>query len=97
MISARKIPLLEAQVEFKRVAEQGTIHVIGKLNGVGQHVPIPETYWMSATLNPFSLNNRDISETMPSVPNPNGIPVYMNVKILRSDVERLWPRLAKGK
>jgi hypothetical protein len=92
MINVGKMPLLGAQTEFKRVAEHGFIHAIGRLEGRGQHVPIPEPYWLSATLNPFSLENRDISETMPAVRNPDGIPSYKNVKILRSEVERLWPR-----
>ncbi len=88
---ARKIALLEAPVEFKRIAEQGGIYSVGRLNGVGLHVAIPETYWVSATLSSFSLDNRGISETTPAVPNPDGIPVYKAVKILRADVERLWP------
>ena len=94
-INVRKVPLLEVQVEFKRIAEQGCIRAIGRLDGVGQHVPIPETYWMSATLNPFSLDNRDIGETTPAVPNPDGIPVYKNVRIFQTDVERVWPRLLR--
>ncbi len=85
-------PLLEAQVEFKRVEEQGAIHSVGRLNGVGQYIPIPETYWMSATLNPFSFANPEISETMPDVFNPDGIPTYKRVRILKADVERIWPR-----
>lgn len=91
-INVRKIPLLEAQAEFKRIAEQGHIHAIGRLDGGGQQVQIPETYWMSATLNHFSLENPEISETTPAVANPDGIPNYKNVKILQSDVERIWPR-----
>jgi hypothetical protein len=93
--NVRKMPLLEAPVEFKRIAEQGGIHAIGRLDGVGQHVQIPETYWMAATLSPFSLDNQEFSETLPAVPNPNGIPVYKNVRILQSDVERVWPRLLR--
>ncbi|MGO9768185.1 MAG: hypothetical protein ACLPSW_01260 [Roseiarcus sp.] len=88
----RKMVLLEAPSEFKRIAEHGRIHAVGRLNGSGQHVPIQDTYWMSATLSQFSLNNREISETIPTVPNPDGIPVYKNVMILREDVERTWPR-----
>ena len=91
-INVGKIPLLEAQAEFKRIAEQGHIHAIGRLDGGGQHVQIPETYWMSATLNHFSPENPEISETTPAVANPDGIPIYKNVKILQSDVERIWPR-----
>jgi hypothetical protein len=48
-ITMRKWPLLEALGEFKRIAEHGRIHAVGRFNGVGQHVQIPETYWMSAT------------------------------------------------
>jgi hypothetical protein len=88
----RKSALLEAPAEFKRIAEQGTIHAVGRRNGDGQHVEIPEIYWMSATLSPFSLENPEISQTMPAVPNPDNIPTYKNVRILQSDVERMWPR-----
>jgi hypothetical protein len=91
----RKNRLFEAPVEFKRVAEQGRIHAVGRLNGVGEHIEIPETYWLSAVINPFSRQNRDISETIPAVPNPNGIPIYKNVRILRADAERAWPRAKK--
>jgi hypothetical protein len=49
----RKTTLLEAPAEFKRIAQQGGIHAVGRLNGVGQHIPIPDTYWMSATLTPL--------------------------------------------
>jgi hypothetical protein len=87
----RKNVLFEAQAEFKRIAEQGNIHPVGRLNGGGQHVQIPDTYWMAATINPFSLGSPDISQTMAAVPNPDGIPVYKNVRILRADVERAWP------
>jgi hypothetical protein len=91
-IPMRKMPLLEALGEFKRIAEQGQIHAVGRLNGVGQHIEIPATYWMSATLSPFSTQNREISDTNPSSPNPDGIPTYRNVKIVREDVEREWQR-----
>jgi hypothetical protein len=92
LINVRKMPLLEAQVEFRRVAEQGHINASGRLEGVGQHVQIPSTYWMSATLSPFSLDNPGISETRPAVPNPDGIPIYKDVRIVKADVERIWPR-----
>jgi hypothetical protein len=88
----RKSALLDAPAEFKRVAEQGTIRAVGRLSNVGQHTPITCTYWISATLHPFSLYNREISETIPSVPNPDGIPVYHSVRLIRADVVRLWPR-----
>src|ERR1700675_2562659 len=91
----KKNTLFEAPIEFKRIAEQGGIHAVGQLNGVGQHIEIPETYWMSAIINRSSIQNHDISETMPAVPNPDGIPIYKNVRILRADVERAWPRKVK--
>jgi hypothetical protein len=87
----RTNPRLVAQNEFKKIAERGVIHAIGRLNGEGTHVDIPERYWSSATIYPFSLHNPDISQTMPAVPNPDGIPVYKDVRILREDVERAWP------
>ena len=87
-------PRLVAQNEFKTIAERGAIHAIGRLNGEGGHVDIPEKYWLSATIYPFSLHNPDISQTMPAVPNPDGIPVYKDVRIIRADVVRAWP--AKG-
>ena len=90
-------PLLVAQNEFKTIAERGAIQAIGRLNGEGTHVDIPENYWLSATIYPFSLHNPDISQTMPAVPNPDGIPVYKDVRILRTDVERAWPLAAKGR
>jgi hypothetical protein len=72
----KKNVLLEAPGEFKRLAEQGKFRAVGRLNGAGQHVPIPETYWISAVLSPFSLNNQEISEAIPAVPNPDKIPTY---------------------
>lgn len=92
-LNMRKMPLLEAWGEFKRIAEQGHIHAIGRLGGVGPHVPIPEIYWMSAILHQSSLDNPALSETMPSVANPDGIPIYKDVRILRADVERIWPSI----
>jgi hypothetical protein len=88
----RKSALLEAPLEFKRIAEQGRIHAVGRVNGIGQHAPIQEMYWMSATLSPFSLSNSENSETIPVVPNPDGIPIYKNVMVRRDDVERTWPQ-----
>jgi hypothetical protein len=88
----RKNALLEAQVEFKRIAEQGYIRSFGRRNGAGEHVDIAKTYWLSATLSPFSLDNPEISEAIPAVYNPDGIPTYKRVKIVREDVERTWPR-----
>jgi hypothetical protein len=96
-INAERMPVLEAQVEFKRVAEQGHIHAVGRFDGVGPHVHIPETYWMSATINPFSLDNPDVSETMRAGPNPDGIHTYKGVRIVREDVERAWPPATKKK
>jgi hypothetical protein len=96
-INAERMPVLEAQVEFKRIAEQGHIHAVGRFDGVGPHVHIPETHWMSATINPFSLDNPDISETMPAAPNPDGIHTYKGVRIVREDVERAWPPATKKK
>jgi len=90
----RKNVLLEAPVEFQRAAQHGGIHAVGRLNGIGQHVPIPETFWMTATLGPFSRLNRDISDTTPTVPNRDGLPRYESVMIVREDVERTWPRSA---
>jgi hypothetical protein len=78
--------------EWKRVAEQGNIRAFGILNGVGLAVPIPDIYWISATINAFSIDNPSISQTMPVAPNPDGIPVYKNVRILRADVEGAWPK-----
>ena len=40
-ITIRKSPLIEAPSEFKRVAEQGKIEAIGRLDGNGPHVLIP--------------------------------------------------------
>jgi len=95
-ITMRKMPLLEAQGEFRRIAEQGRIRAVGRLDGDGQHVQIPETYWMSAVLSPFSFHNQEISEAIPAVYNPDGIPTYKRVKIVREDVERAWPLARKG-
>jgi hypothetical protein len=83
-ITIRKNPLLEAPSEFKRIAEQGKIETIGRLNGDGPHVPIPATYWMSAIL---VLKDREISESIPAV---------KDIKIVRADVERAWPPPPKG-
>jgi len=47
-ITIRKDPLFEAPTELKRLSEQGKIRSFGRLDGVGPHVPIPATYWMSA-------------------------------------------------
>lgn len=58
MISVKKMPLLEAPGEFKAVAEGGRIHAVGRLNGVGQHVEIPSMYWLSATLNMSTSENK---------------------------------------
>jgi hypothetical protein len=90
----RKDPLIEAPSEFKRLAEQGKIEAVGRLEGVGQPTLIPATYWMSAILNLSS--NCDVSESIPAVPNPEGIPKYKDIKIVRADVERAWPLPPKG-
>lgn len=92
-ITIRKNPLLEAPSEFKRIAEQGKIESLGRLNGDGPHVPIPATYWMSAIL---VLKDREISESIPAVRNPEGIPRYKDIKIVRADVELAWPPPPKG-
>jgi hypothetical protein len=91
MIPMGKNALLEAQSEFKRVAADGIVRAIGRLEGAGEHVQIPETYWMSAGLSPFSRDNPGISATMATVYNPDGIPTYSDVRIVRADVERAWP------
>ena len=85
----RKNPLLKSQSEFKRIAEQGKIEATGRINGEGPHVLIPATYWMSAIL--VLSNNLATSESAPAVPNPDGIPQYKDIKIVRADVERAWP------
>lgn len=87
----RRQPLLEAPIEFKRVAEQGGIGAFGRLDGRGAPVPIPGTHWMVATISSFSLGSPDISETVPAVPNADGIPEYKDVRIVREDVYRAWP------
>jgi hypothetical protein len=88
-ITIRKNPLIEAPSEFKRIAEQGRIETLGRLNGDGPHVLIPETYWMSAIL---VLSDNPVNrESVPAVPNPDGIPRYKDIKIVRADVKRAWP------
>jgi hypothetical protein len=42
----RTNPLFVAQNEFKTIAERSAIHAIGRLNGEGVHVDIPERYWL---------------------------------------------------
>ena len=93
-ITIRKSPLIEAPSEFKRVAEQGKIEAIGRLDGNGPHVLIPADHWMSAILNLSS--NHDVSESVPAVPNPEGILRYKDIRIVRADVERAWPMPLKG-
>jgi len=88
----RKNPLLEAPGEFKRIAEYRNIKAIGRLNGIGQHVQIPETYWTVATLDCLHLDNKEISRTMVAAPRPDHIPIYEDVRISRKDVERAWPK-----
>ena len=88
----KKVVLLEAPVEFKRIAELGKIQAIGRLNNVGSHVEIPNIFWMSSILNWAVLGNRHLSETMPAVPNPIGIPIYTDVRIPKFEVELAWPR-----
>jgi hypothetical protein len=95
-IPMKKNALLEAQSEFKRVAAFGVIKAIGRLDGAGEHVQIPDTYWMSAGLSPFSLGNPGISATIATVYNPDGIPTYGDVRIVRADVERAWPAQKTG-
>jgi hypothetical protein len=93
----RKMPLFEAPVEFKRLAEEGKIKAVGRLNGADQHIDIPEMYWMTATLSTSALNNPEISQTIPAVPNQDGVPIYKDVRISRADVERMWPRSLKDR
>jgi len=84
LVTTKKVPLLEAPEEFKRVAEQGAIKAVGILNG--QAVQIPETYWALATLDP---TNRD-GGTMATTRHP--VPIYEKVIISQEDIERAWPR-----
>jgi hypothetical protein len=67
-ITIRKNPLLEAPSEFKRIAEQGKLETLGRLNGDGPHVPIPATYWMSEPLRlcrrPYCLSHAAIAELL---------------------------------
>jgi hypothetical protein len=95
VVPMRKMPLFEALGEFQRLAQQGKIISFGRLNGVGQHVEIPASYWLSATLSMASLDRPTVSEAVPAVPT-TGIPTYTDVRIVREDVERAWPPALKG-
>ena len=88
----RKNVLLEAPGEFKRLAEQGKIRAFGRMEGTGQHVEIPSTYWMSAALNMSALENCNISEATPAVPNP-GVPSYTDVIVNRA----MWSAHGRGR
>jgi len=92
LVTITKNPLLEAPGEFRRIAQEGNIKAIGRLNCSGTHVHIPGIYWMSATLSYESLSRQAVSRTEPAVPNPKGVPTYDDVRISRKDVERTWPR-----
>lgn len=86
----RTNPLVVAPYEFKARGELGGVHAVGRLKGSGPHVEIPETYWLSATIK-SALQTPNVSETVPALPNPDGIPVYTDVRILSADVRRIWP------
>ncbi len=88
----RKQPLLEAMVEFRRAAEAGGVAAFGRKNGQGDLEHIPRLYWAAASLSSFCIYNPTINETMPSDPEPDGISIYKNLRILRDDVYKVWPR-----
>jgi hypothetical protein len=92
----RRIPHIETFEEFRIVAKNGGIAVLGRLNGTGIHKPIPATFWLVGTFDMNTIVRRQISQTAPAVPNQRGIPFYKDLQISRADVYRSWPRAATG-
>jgi hypothetical protein len=81
-------PRLLALPEFDRVAANGAIRAVGRLHGA--HEDIPNTYWLSASLEPFSAF--DTWASPKTQPKDVGIPEYRDVKINREDVYKAWPK-----
>lgn len=88
-------PARYIEVAFQRAAQNSGIEVIGRKNGVGEHVLIPSTFWYSSTIDQTSFIDTN-GKTHPAASERGGVPIAENVPIYtdlwfkRDDVYKAW-------
>jgi hypothetical protein len=85
-----QLTIFEAINEFQRAAGQGEVKAIGRLAGKGTHVPIPNVFWHTSTLDASSLEKSTPMKTRPADAEQDGIPIYTSVRVLSCGVYSAW-------
>jgi hypothetical protein len=87
----KKNPIFDAFSEFSRGASESNIEVLGRKDGNGPPVHIPQTDWLVIGIDHNTLIRRQTSQTT-QITASGTVPFYTDLKILREDVYRVWQR-----